>query len=1222
MKKISPKVILSIAILSVITLLFLISASDNSNLNNKSGNLSNNKHYDIFDLDTVYPSINFTLGTNENNTGRKEKFFTNISITEQNIANITWNFNGTNYFVSVVNPHNLTEGLVSYWHMDETSWNGTTGEVKDVLGRNNGTAINNSNTTSFGRYNRAGNFNGNQSITILNTDSLNLVNNLTISVWIKPNLSMTECRYYDVVAKDTIYSQGYGIEFYGCNNRVEFWTRGTSLKSVSWNYGSLSLIAGNWYNIIGIYNGTNLSIYVNGALNSTGVGVNPGSTINPLMIGYANSLSDFKFNGSIDEVMIYNRSLSSQEVKALYYSKLGIYQDENKYTLEYKNLSGTLNMTFESQDLSGVNYTLLVNQSNLSAGQRYNYYTTVIDLSGNTNSTETRTIIGNNPPTFPEISPFPELNYSDELDPGLNITLTLNLSDVNNNFDTAILEYKNSSVDWNQSTNITLENTTSKGFYTNFTGILPLPIYEDNITYRVWANDSETDSNTSSEFIVYSYWDCSWKASSELGATVGWNENKFIGNLTINNTGDLKFSNNNCTLLFRLTHDSTAGRIYFDNSSLKPSNSYNLTAKTVRNISINATFLTEVRQENVVITTQEITSLYGTNISNTAARNTTLSVVSNQQGPYLYQEVTYHPQILYLTPQNFSLEAYIRNLMGSDTINENNTAYNINFNWTLPSEFINTSGAKNTHFENITDSDLHESNLNVSFTDVSSMTPGIKSFYINAQGYNISNGSIKGANNNTLLSESVEITFLCYNETDNICVSNCGYLQDPDCSESSSAGGTGGGSGGGGTGVREEKSSASFELLSGKQQVFQLPIENKYSDPRENIKISVSGINSEYIKISPDAIDRIDPRSSKNITVIITAPAYFTKGQYNLTFVITGELKSKDTKEVITERKLVTLYIIELPKEETNSLITESKKIIEEMNNSKLVLTQVQILYQEILSAYNRLDYVSVKTGYEKIKELRDAAFKSQGIIDELDLKIKQAEKNGISVLETKKIIYTSKSAFARGDYVLALERLSEAKLTFAIETKGEFNLLSTVKNNPVKSGVSILGFALFALTASLVVRLSLYKKKLKALNEEEKLLLELMKVIQRECFTNNHMSMEEYEQAMSQYETRLSKSIEEKINTEAKIANLMKIKGKKKALVDERNRLVALVRKIQDDYMNKGIVETRIYENMIKSYSSRLAEVEEELTFFDAQEALDKIKWRGKLLRFLKIKR
>ena len=60
------------------------------------------------------------------------------------------------------------------------------------------------------------------------------------------------------------------------------------------------------------------------------------------------------------------------------------------------------------------------------------------------------------------------------------------------------------------------------------------------------------------------------------------------------------------------------------------------------------------------------------------------------------------------------------------------------------------------------------------------------------------------------------------------------------------------------------------------------------------------------------------------------------------------------------------------------------------------------------------------------------------------------------------------------------------------------------------------------------------------------------------------------------------------------------------------------MIRKIQDDYLNKGIIETRIYENMIKSYTSRLSEVEEEIASLDAEDAL---KNEARIRRIFKFK-
>lgn len=202
-------------------------------------------------------------------------------------------------------------------------------------------------------------------------------------------------------------------------------------------------------------------------------------------------------------------------------------------------------------------------------------------------------------------------------------------------------------------------------------------------------------------------------------------------------------------------------------------------------------------------------------------------------------------------------------------------------------------------------------------------------------------------------------------------------------------------------------------------------------------------------------------------------------------------------------------------------------------------------------------------------------------------------------------MLYTAEASYKRGDYALALKNLEQAKLTYALETKGEFNLLYTIKNNPIQTMLILVMIGAFSIGSSVLVRYRYYKRRLKYLAEEEKLLLELMKVVQRECFEKNKMSMEEYGEAMAQYESKLGNAVEEKISLETKIANILKIKGKRLALNQERLRLIELMKELQDKYLNKATIETRVYENMLKTYSKRLLEVEEQLTFMDAQEAL-----------------
>jgi hypothetical protein len=286
-------------------------------------------------------------------------------------------------------------------------------------------------------------------------------------------------------------------------------------------------------------------------------------------------------------------------------------------------------------------------------------------------------------------------------------------------------------------------------------------------------------------------------------------------------------------------------------------------------------------------------------------------------------------------------------------------------------------------------------------------------------------------------------------------------------------------------------------------------------------------------------------------------------------------------------------------------MVNESNSMINEMKADNMSIIEVDKLLEKISEDYAAYNFANVKTSYDQIKAIHDAAFESKALISELESLVKQADVDGVSVIETKKLLYTAESIYKRGDYLNAFKKLQEAKLTYALEVKGEFNFIYAVKNKPLESFGILILIGFFGFGSSLLIKFRLYKKKIKILGEEEGIILGLMKVIQKECFEEARLSMEEYEEAMAQYEKRLRDIVNEKISTQTKLSNLFKIGGTQKALNEERKKLVEMIRDIQDQYLRGGKIETRVYENIVKSYTTRLTEVEEHIAFADAKKAL-----------------
>ncbi len=224
----------------------------------------------------------------------------------------------------------LSNGLVGYWKMDEASWNGTSGEVKDSSGNGiNGTAICTGvgcsvPTTGAGKFGNGGANSWNQGISIGSNSSLQPTSTFTLSVWAKiSSLAGTAQDLFDSTEWDNNNhgsdTNGYAF-FVQSNNTLALHTgNGTTGSTVA---TSTTIATGSWYHLVATYDQGNVKIYINGQLNTSGTTPNSityGSTLYGFTLGtLSNSLSYNNLLGTIDEARVYNRALSPKEVSDLY----------------------------------------------------------------------------------------------------------------------------------------------------------------------------------------------------------------------------------------------------------------------------------------------------------------------------------------------------------------------------------------------------------------------------------------------------------------------------------------------------------------------------------------------------------------------------------------------------------------------------------------------------------------------------------------------------------------------------------------------------------------------------------------------------------------------------------------------------------------------------------------------------------------------------------------
>ena len=118
-------------------------------------------------------------------------------------------------------------------------------------------------------------------------------------------------------------------------------------------------------------------------------------------------------------------------------------------------------------------------------------------------------------------------------------------------------------------------------------------------------------------------------------------------------------------------------------------------------------------------------------------------------------------------------------------------------------------------------------------------------------------------------------------------------------------------------------------------------------------------------------------------------------------------------------------------------------------------------------------------------------------------------------------------------------------------------------------------------------------------------MLFELIKDTQKRCFVENKISMGKYYDSLKQFEETLSKNIEKNIELQSKKSNLFRFKPTLVRLNQEKTELLSLIKQTQNEYFKEGLIETRVYQTKMKSFSERLSKLEKNIVFRQAKKAL-----------------
>ncbi len=216
-----------------------------------------------------------------------------------------------------------TDNLVAQWKLDETT--GTT--ATDSVGSNDGTYNGfDATSTVAGIDGTAQNFDGTDDyIEIPDSADFTFTGDFALSAWIKHS-GAAEANVDD--GWRIISQQESGNHFVFRINDSSGGTNGTvhfSIYNGSHNYvnSTTNVKDGQWHHLVAVREGSDIHIYVDGVLDNTANSVFTSTidiTANNVLIGNKRAASSNRenFSGAIDDVRVYHKALTGDEISDMY----------------------------------------------------------------------------------------------------------------------------------------------------------------------------------------------------------------------------------------------------------------------------------------------------------------------------------------------------------------------------------------------------------------------------------------------------------------------------------------------------------------------------------------------------------------------------------------------------------------------------------------------------------------------------------------------------------------------------------------------------------------------------------------------------------------------------------------------------------------------------------------------------------------------------------------
>ncbi|HIG97702.1 MAG TPA: LamG domain-containing protein [Candidatus Aenigmarchaeota archaeon] len=198
-------------------------------------------------------------------------------------------------------PQQTANDSVLLMHLDNSTLDATRyGNNGTISGANCSAAV-------LGRMDSGCEFDGiDDYIEVAASGSLSVRKDVTLEAWVYPLAGFTGD--YRAIIYAGADGNSYNLLTNTGDGNLRAWFGGNALNS------NTSLQAGTWSHVAATFDNTTIKLYINGILDNSSSASGSIVTGRPVTIGSVNAHNNYFFNGTIDEVVVWNRTLSADEV--------------------------------------------------------------------------------------------------------------------------------------------------------------------------------------------------------------------------------------------------------------------------------------------------------------------------------------------------------------------------------------------------------------------------------------------------------------------------------------------------------------------------------------------------------------------------------------------------------------------------------------------------------------------------------------------------------------------------------------------------------------------------------------------------------------------------------------------------------------------------------------------------------------------------------------------